>query len=161
MALLSVVPAWVCRSFLWRQSCVFLSCSARVRLLSSLLLGFASVPLPAMPAVFGGVSCRGLPLGVYATFLAAVACPAPAVDLCLMGLRCLWCGAWFSDLVPCSSSGACGFVQLPCCRLPFGVSAFSDTVCLTYCCAGGIGWAATLPLCSQCFSCTGWLAGVR
>ena len=45
--------------------------------------------------------------------------------------------------------------------MPFGVSAFSDTVCLTYCCAGGVGWAATLPLCSQCFSCAGWLAGVR
>ena len=51
--------------------------------------------------------------------------------------------------------------SLPCRRLPFGVSAFSDTVCLTYCCTGGVGWAATLPLCSQCFSCTGWLAGVR
>ena len=60
------------------------------------------------------------------------------------------------NLVPCSSSGACGLR-----RLPFGVSAFTDTVCLTYCCAGGVGWAATLPLCYQCFSCTGWLAGVR
>ena len=58
-------------------------------------------------------------------------------------------------LVPCSSSGACGLR-----RLPLGVSAVSDTVCLT-CCAGGVGWAATLPLCYQCFSFTGWLAGVR
>ena len=65
------------------------------------------------------------------------------------------------NLVPCSSSGSCGLRSLPCHRLPFGVSAFSDTVCLTYCCAGGVGWAATLPLCYQCFSCTGWLAGVR
>ena len=63
-------------------------------------------------------------------------------------------------LVPCSSSGACGLHCLPCRRLPLGVSDFSDTVCLTYCCAGGVGWAATLPLCYQCFSCTGWLAGV-
>ena len=50
---------------------------------------------------------------------------------------------------------------LPCCRLPLGVSAFSDTVCLTYCCAGGAGWAATIPLCYQYFSCTSWLAGVH
>ena len=64
-------------------------------------------------------------------------------------------------LVLCSSSGACGLHCLPCRRLPFGVSAFSDTICLTYCCAGGVGWAATLPFCYLCFSCTGWLAGVR
>ena len=64
-------------------------------------------------------------------------------------------------LVPCSSSGACGLRCLPCRRLPLRVSAFSDTVCLTYCCAGGVSWAATLPLCHQCFSCTGWLAGVH
>ena len=63
--------------------------------------------------------------------------------------------------MPCSSSGACGFARLPYRRLPFGVSAFSDTVCLSYFCAFGVGWAATLPLCSQCFSYTGWLAGVR
>ena len=64
-------------------------------------------------------------------------------------------------LVPCSSSGARGWRCLPCRRLPLGVSAFSDTVCLTYCCAGGVGWAASLPFCYQCFSCTGGLAGVR
>ena len=64
-------------------------------------------------------------------------------------------------LVSCSSSGACGWRCLPCRRLPLGVAAFSDTICLTYCCAGGVGWAATLPLCYQCFSCTGWLAGVH
>ena len=57
-------------------------------------------------------------------------------------------------LVPCSSSGACGLR-----RLPLGVSAFAYTACLTYCCAGGVGWAATLPWCCQCFSCTCWLAG--
>ena len=60
-----------------------------------------------------------------------------------------------------SSSGACGGRCLPCRKLPLGVSALSDTVCLTYCCAGGVGWAASLPFCYQCFSCTGRLAGVR
>ena len=49
------------------------------------------------------------------------------------------------NLVPCSSSGACGFAQLPCRRLPFGVSTFSDTVCLTYCSAGGVGWRQPFP----------------
>ena len=53
------------------------------------------------------------------------------------------------------------YAQLPCLRLPFGVSAFSDAVCLPYCCSGGVGWAASLPLCYQCSSCSGWLAGVR
>ena len=33
--------------------------------------------------------------------------------------------------------------------------------CQPYCCAGGVGWAAALPLWSQCFSYTGWLADVR
>ena len=73
-----------------------------------------------------------------------------------MGLRCLWCGAWFSTL-------CCALLPGPAVlgRLPFGVYAFSVTVYLAYCCAGGLGWAATLPLCSLCFSCAGWLAGVR
>ena len=85
-----VVPACFCGSFLMRRSCVFLlsSCSARGRRLLSLLLGFASVPLPAAPAVFHGVSCRRFPLGGFATFLAPDACPSPAVELCLWGLRC-------------------------------------------------------------------------
>ena len=92
-----VVPACFCGSFLMRRSCVFLlsSCSARGRRLLSLLLGFASVPLPAAPAVFRGVSCHRLPLGGYASFLAPDPCPAPAVELFLWGLRCLWCGACF------------------------------------------------------------------
>ena len=146
-----------------RRSCVFFfsSCYGQGRLLLSLLLGLASVPLPATPAVFRGVSCRRLPLGGYATFLAPVACPAPAVELCLLGLRCLWCGAWFSSLCRALPLAPVVLRGLPYRRLPFGVSAFSDPVCLTYCCAYGVGWAATLPLCSQCFSYTGWLAGVR
>ena len=214
-----MVPACVWGSFLGRRSCVFFlsSCSARGRLLLSLLLGFASVPLPAAPAVFRGVSCRRLPLGGYSpygsSYLFCSGCRAMSVgfavswvrrlvfnlvpcsssgacgfpqhvlpQVTLRGLRnlsgsgCLSCSCGGTmyvgftaslvrrlvfNLVPCSSSGACGFAQLPCRRLPFGVSAFSDTVCLTYCSAGGVGWAATLPLCYQCFSCTGWLAGVR
>ena len=108
-----------------RWSYVFLlsSRSARGRRLLSLLLGFASVPLSAAPAVFRGVSCHRLPFGGYATFLAPDACPAPAV-----GLVCGVCGVFSAALVfrlePCSSYGACGFAQLPSRRLPFEVSAF-------------------------------------
>ena len=78
-----------------------------------------------------------------------------------MGLWCLWCGDWFSTLCRALLPGPAVLGSFSCRWLPFGVSAFSDTVCLAYCCAGGLAWAATLPLCSQCFSCAGWLAGVR
>ena len=64
-------------------------------------------------------------------------------------------------LVPCSSSGACSLRSLPCRRFPWGFSAFSVTGCLSFCCPGGVGWAATLPFFFLCFSCSGWLAGVR
>ena len=66
------------------------------------------------------------------------------------------------SLVPCSSYGACGFAQL---LLPpvtlRGSCVFSAYFCLPDCCAGGVGWAAALPLRSQCFSCGGWLADGR
>ena len=116
-----VVPACFCGSFLMRRSCVFLlsSCSAWGNRFLSLLLVFACVHLPAAPAVFRAVSCRRFPLRGYSPFLAPVACPAPAVELCLWGLR-----------------------------------------CQPYCCAGGVGWAADLPLWAQSFY-TGWLADVR
>ena len=42
-----------------------------------------------------------------------------------------------------------------------GLPVDSATVCLACLCASGLGWAATLPLCSQCFSCAGWPAGVH
>ena len=157
-----VVSACFCGSFRMRRSCVFLlsSCSARGRRLLSLLLGFASVPLPAAPAVFRSVSCRRLPLGGYATFLSPDACPAPAVELCLWGLRCLYCGACFQPcavllrrLLFCAASPAAGS--------PSGGLPFSGNVRLPYCCAGAVGWAAALPLWSQCFSYTSWLADVR
>ena len=118
------------------------------------------MPLPAAPAVFHGVSCRRLPLGGYATFLAPVACPAPAVERCLLGLRCLWCVAWFSTLCCALPPGPAVGAAYPATGCPWEFLLFL-TVCLTYCCAGGVGWAASLPFCYQCFSCTGWLAGVR
>ena len=145
-----------------RWSCVFLlSCSARGRRLLSLLLGFVYMPLPAEPAVFRGVSCRRLPFGGYATFLAPYACPAPAVELCLWGLRCLYCGACFPPcdvlflrrLRFCAAPSTAGYLR--------GFCIFSAFVCLPDCCVGGVGWAAVLPLCSLCFSCAGWLADDR
>ena len=59
----------------------------------------ASVPLPEAPAVFRGVSCHRLPLGGSVTFLAPVACPAPAVEL-----FCWVCGVFGAPLgfLPCS-----------------------------------------------------------
>ena len=76
------------------------------------------------------------------------------------------CGVFSAALVfrhvTCSSYGSCGFAQL---LLPpvtlRGFCIFSAYVCLPDCCAGGVGWAAALPLRSQCFSCTGWLADDR
>ena len=105
---------------------------------------FTSVPLPA---VFRGVSRCRLPLEGSATF---------------SGSCCLSCscgGALSVGFTPCAVLFFQGLrfdAASPAARLPFGASAFSDTVYLAYCCAGGVGWAATLPLCSRCFSCAGW-----
>ena len=106
-----------------QRSCVFLlsSCSERGRRLLSLLLGFASVPIPA---VFRGVSCRRFPFGGYASFLAPDACPAPAVELCLWGLRCLLMRRLFSALCRAPPPAPAVLRSFPCRRLPFGVSAF-------------------------------------
>ena len=65
------------------------------------------------------------------------------------------------SLVPCSSYGACGFAHLPLPSVTLrGFCIFSAYVCLPDCCAGGVGWAAALPLRYQCF-CAGWLADDR
>ena len=152
----------MCRSFLGRRSCVLFLSSSSVwgRLLLSLLLvlllssscGACSFPRRVLPQV----TLRGLRNLSGSSCLSCSCGGAMFVGFAVSLMRRL-----VFYLVPCSSSGACGLRCLPCRRLPYGVSAFSDTVCLTYCCAGGVGWAATLPLCYQCFSCTGWLAGVH
>ena len=69
------------------------------------------MPLHGAPAVFRGVSCRRLPLGGSATFLASVACPASAVE------PCCWVGCVFSaslGFLPCTMLFLRGlqFVQL-------------------------------------------------
>ena len=79
----------------------------------------------------------------------------------VVGFAVSGCVAWFSTWCRALPPGPAVGAAYPACRLPLRVAAFSDTVCLTYCCAGGVGWEATLPLCCLCFSCTGWLAGVR
>ena len=155
------VPALLCGCFVMRWSCVFLlsSCSVRCRRLLGLLLEFASVPLHAVPAAFRGVSCRELPFGGSATFLAPYACSTPAVELCLWGLRCLSCGACFQ---PCAML----FLRrLRFCAAPSNVGYPSGFLHLFYLrllaplLHWDVGWAAALPLHSQCFSCAGWLAG--
>ena len=107
---------------------------------------------------FRSVSCGRLPLRGYANF---------------SGSSCLscFCGGALS-LGFAVSGAALGFP--PCAVLFFrglrfwaaspaagGLPVDSATVCLACLCAGGLGWAATLPLCSQCFSCAGWPVGVR
>ena len=84
----------------------------------------ASVPLPAAPAVFRGVSCHRLPLGGYATFLAPVACPAPAVEHCMLGLRCFWCVAWFSTLCRALPPGPEVYAAYPVAGYPSGFLPF-------------------------------------
>ena len=113
--------------------------------------------LPATPAVFRGVSCRRLPLGGYATFL------APIPVLLLQWSSVCWVGGVLGVALgfpPCTML----FLRF-CAAYPTAGSlrgfCLSELVCLTYCCANGVGWAATLTLCSQCFSYTGWLAGVH
>ena len=59
----------------------------------------------------------------------------------MLGWRCLWCAAWFSTLCRVLPLG-----PAVCAGCPWGFSAFSVTGCLTYCCSGGVGLAATLPL---------------
>ena len=151
--------------------CVWvLSGAAELCLLSLLLLDAGLAVIDSLTVVCfcasscgaGGLSAAcpaaGYPYGVTQTFLAPVACPAPAVELCL-----LVCGVFdgalgfppcvvlfFRDLRFWAASPAAGFLPED-----------SAAVCLTCYCAGGFGWAATLPLCSQCFSCAGWPAGVR
>ena len=120
---------------------------------------FASVPLPASLAVFPQrvlpqVTLKGLRklfwlqlpvllLGwssvywVCCVFGAALGFPPCAV-------------LFFRDLLLWAASPAAGCLPED-----------SATVCLTCYCTGGFGWAATLPVCSQCFSCAGWPAGVR
>ena len=119
------------------------------------------MPLPAAPAVFRGVSCHRLPLEGSATFSDSCCLSCSCGGALSVGFAVSWVRLLVFHLVPCSSSGACCWCSFPCRRLPFGASAFSDTVYLAYCCAGGVGWVATLPLCSRCFSCAGWLAGVH
>ena len=119
---------------------------------------FASVPLPAALAVFPQrvlpqVTLTGLrklfwlqlPVlllrwssvcWVYGVFGAALGFPPCAV-------------LFFRDLRFWADSPAAGCLPED-----------SATVCLACYCGGGFGWAATLPLCSQCFSCAGWPAGV-
>ena len=132
-----VVSACVCRSFLGRRSCVFfLSCAARGRLWLSLLLVLL---LCLFLRVLPQVTLRGFSNLSGSSCLSCSCGGALFVGFAVSLVRHL-----VFYLVPCSSSGACGLRCLTCRRLPLRVSAFSDTVCLTYCCAGGVGWAATL-----------------
>ena len=143
----------MCRSFLGRRSCVLFlsSCSARGRLLLTLLLVLLLCLFLRRLQFYAACPAAGYPEGVTQPFWFQL-----PVLLLRWSYVCWVCGV-FGALPP----GPVVCAAYPAAGCPWGVSAFSDTVCLTYCCASGVGWAATLPLCYQCFSCTGWLAGVR
>ena len=100
-----------------------------------------------------------LTLSGFCTFLVPVCWPTPAVE------PCCWVGSVFGaslGSLPCAMLFLQGlwFAQLTLQQVPLGFSDFSVTRCLS-CYPGGVGWAATLPFFFLCFSCPGWLAGVR
>ena len=147
--------------FLRRRSCVLFlsSCSVWGRLLLRLFwCCFCSSSCGA-----GGFPRRVLPQVTLRGFrnLSGSSCLSYSCSGALLwGLRCLWCAAWFSTLCRALPPGpAVGAASVPQVTLGGGFSAFSVTGCLTYCCSGDVGWAATLPLYYLCFSCAGWLAG--
>ena len=146
--------------FLRRRSCVFFlsSCSALGRLLFSFFLLLLLCLFLRRLRFSAACPAAGYPQGVPQPFWLQLLVLLLRWSF-IVGFAVSWVRRLVFYLVSCSSSGACGWRYLPCRRLPLGVAAFSDTVCLTYCCAGGVCWAATLPLCCLCFSCTGWLAG--
>ena len=139
-------PLWwslcVREDILWRRSCVFLSCSAQGRLLLSLflvLLLCLFLQYLQFSAVF---PAAGAPYGVPQPFW---------LQLPVLLLR-------WSFIVGFDVFGATlGFLPyavlfLRACGFPAqvtlgGFSAFYVTVCVTYCYAGGVGWAATLSWC--------------
>ena len=146
--------------FLRRRSCVFFlsSCSALGRRLLSLFLVLLLCLFLRRLRFSAACPAAGYPLGVPQPFWLQL----PVLLLqwsFVVGFAVSWVRRLVFYLVSCPSSSACGWCCLPCRRLPLGVAAFSDAVCLTFCCAGGVGWAATF--CYQCFSCTVWLAGVH
>ena len=118
----------------------------------------ASVPLPGAPAVFRGVSCRWLPLGVPQPFWLQLAGLLLQWRL-VVGLAVSLVHYLVFSLVPCSSSGACGLRNCPCRSLPLGVFCLfchqvPDLLLLWW---RGLGGNPSLIfLCS----CAGWLAGV-
>ena len=65
--------------------------------------GFSSVAVPAAPAVFAQHELPQVPLGCCTTFLAASACPSPALEAWVgqppFPLRslCLSCAGWLAD----------------------------------------------------------------
>ena len=98
--------------------------------LLSLLLGEGlAVVVPLTVVCFCASSCgagglsaacpaAGSPSRVKQTFLAPVACPAPAVELCLLGLQCLGCDTWFSTVCRTFLPGPAVLGSFPCRRLP-------------------------------------------
>ena len=138
----------VCVGFFLRQrSCVFFlsSFSAWGRLLLSLFwCGFCSSSWGAC-----GFPRRVLPQVTLRGFCKPFWLQLPVLLLrwsLVVGLACLWCVTWFSTLCHALPPGTAVCAAYSAAGCPWGFSDFSVPGCLTYCCPGGVGWAATLPL---------------
>ena len=107
------------------------------------LLGFPSVPLPAAPAVFCGVSCRRFPLEVTLPFWLKM-----PVLLMRWSYVCGGCGIFVRglfSLVPYSSSASCGLRSFPAAGYPQGFLPFLAT---SACPTAALVVCVGLPPCS-------------
>ena len=136
-----------------RRSCIFFlsSCSAWGRLLLSLFwCGFSasswgSCGFPRR--VLLQVTLRG-----FRNLSGSSCLSCSCGGALLLGWRCLWCVAWFSTLFRALPPGPAVCAAYPVAGYPWGFSDFSITECLSSCCPGGVGWAATLPFPFFCAS---------
>ena len=75
----------------------------------------------------------------------------------LLGWGCLCCDTWFSTMCRALPPGPAACAAYPAAG---SLGDFQVTRCLSFYFPGDIGWAQPFPS-YLCFSCSGWLAGVR
>ena len=105
----------------------------------------AQLPLPLL-TLSGFCNISGSSLLVYSC----------SGDL-LLGWRCLCCVTWFSTMCRALPPGPAACAAYPAAG---SLGDFQVTGCLSFCFPGDVGWAQPFPS-FLCFSCSGWLTGVR